>query len=216
MDPPLRLTPRDAQALRWVGEQYTCRLDQLSLVLGRIGGREPLSASATRAVVGRWVGLSLAGRARLLVGEPEWVWLTTKGLRQVELAFGPWEPKAWTARHMGAVNDVRLFVEPRRPGARWRPERELRATRPDGRQAEAAPIPDAELLDAGGNVIAIEVELSPKSTTARRRAMQALVARYEAVWYFASADCWTAVHDAVCAVPPHLADIVRVYALEDV
>ncbi|HEU5004453.1 MAG TPA: hypothetical protein VFW71_16970 [Actinomycetota bacterium] len=215
MDPPLRLTPRDAQALRWVGEQYTCRLDQFAEVLGRIGGREPLSLSATRAVVGRWVGLSLAGRARLLVGEPEWVWLTTKGLRAAELPFGPWEPKAWTVRHMGAVNRVRLFIEPRRPGARWRPERELRATRPDRRLADASPIPDGELLDAGGNVIAIEVELSPKSITARRRAMQALVAHYEAIWYFASADCWAAVHDAACTVPPQLGDLVRIYALED-
>jgi len=45
--------------------------------------------------------------------------------------------------------------------------------------------------------------------------MLALVARYEAVWYFATAECWAAVHDAACDVAPELADLVRIYALED-
>ena len=43
----------------------------------------------------------------------------------------------------------------------------------------------------------------------------ALVARYDSIWYFVSADCWVALHDAVCHVPPQLGDLVRIYALED-
>src|SRR5437763_659080 len=47
------------------------------------------------------------------------------------------------------------------------------------------------------------------------RVRQALVARYDSVWYFVAADCWVALHDAACHVPPQLADLVRIYALED-
>jgi hypothetical protein len=206
-----RLGQRDLEALRWVGEQYACRLDQLQVLLGRLGGREALSASAARSVVGRWERLGLAARASFIAGEPSWVWLTRAGLRQAGLPFRVAAPKPWTLPHTAAVNRVRLFVEPRRPGARWRPERELRAAG----AGDGHPVPDAEIHDAGGNVIAVEVELSPKSPARRRRVMQALVARYDAIWYFASAACWVAVHDAVCHVPPQLADLVRIYALED-
>jgi len=155
----------------------------------------------------------MAARGSFIAGEPSWVWLTRQGLRQAGLAFRVVQPKPWTLPHTAAVNRVRLFVEPRRPGARWRPERELRAA--DAGAGHGEPVPDAEIHDAGGNVIAVEVELSPKSPDRRRRAMQALVARYDSVWYFASADCWVALHDAVCHVPPQLADVVRIYALED-
>jgi len=209
-----RLGRRDLDALRWVGEQYACRLDHLQTLLGRLDGRGPLSASAARSVVSRWEGLGLAGRGSFITGEPPWVWLTRLGLRHAGLPFRMWEPKPWTLPHTAAVNRVRLLVEARRPGARWRPERELRAAG-DGESA-GGPVPDGEIHDAGGNVIGVEVELSPKSTARRRRVMQALVARYDSVWYFAAADCWVALHDAACHVPPELADLVRIYALEDV
>lgn len=203
------LSQRDLDALRWVGEQYACRLDHLSTLLGRLAGRAPLSASATRGVVARWVEAGLASQGRFLTGQAAWTWLTRAGLRQAGLTYRVWEPKAWMLAHTAAVNRVRLFIEPRRPGARWRPERELRTS------GNAEPVPDAELHDAGGNVIAIEVELSPKSSVRRRQVMLALVERYEAVWYFAAADCWGAVHDAACHVPPHLSGLVRIYSLED-
>jgi hypothetical protein len=204
-----RLTRRDLEALRWIGEQYACRGDHLAQLLGMLAGREPLSPPAARSVAARWEGLGLAARQRFLAGEPAWTWLTRPGLKAAGLRFAPWEPKAWMLNHVAAVNRVRLFVEPRRPGARWRPERELRLGAPGER------VPDAEIHDAGGNVIAVEVELSPKSAARRRRLMEDLVARYEAVWYFASADCWSAVHDAACTIPWHLADILRIYSLED-
>lgn len=215
MESPRLLSPRDAKALRWIGEQYICRVDQLAVLLGLLRNRRPLTPAAAYQTAARWDELGLVKRGRIVANEREWVWLTPKGLRQAGLAFGGWEPTPWTARHMGMVNHVRLFVEPRRPGARWRPERELRAARTDRRHTDGAPIPDAELIDPGGNVIAIEVELTRQIGSAGRSKMAALVARYDAVWYFAAADCWAAVHDAVCAVPPHLADIVRLYALED-
>lgn len=203
------LSQRDLDALRWVGEQYACRADHLAILLGRASGKPALSDSATRAASARWESLGLASRGRFVAGEPAWTWLTRQGLRTAGLPFKVWEPKHWILAHTAAVNRVRLFVEPRRPGARWRPEREIRAS------GAGDPVPDAEIHDAGGNIIAVEVELSPKSVARRRRVMQELVARYESVWYFAAADCWAAVHDAACSVPWQWADLVRIYALED-
>lgn len=209
MGPMVTLSTRDTAALRWVGEQYCCRLDQLAALLGQLGDRPALSAAATATVVQRWEAAGMAKRERFLTGQPAWVWLTRAGLHHAGLGYRTWQPTPWVLPHMAAVNRVRLFVAPRRPGARWRPERELRAS------GEHDSVPDAEIHDAGGNVIAVEVELSAKTTLRRRRTMLALVARYEAIWYFAAADCWTAVHDAACHVPPQLSDLVRIYALED-
>src|SRR5712691_3936759 len=145
VDVSARLSTRDLEALRWVGEQYACRLDHLQVLLGRLGGREALSASAARSVVTRWETLGMAARGSFIAGEPSWVWLTRRGLRQAGLAFRVVEPKPWTLPHTAAVNRVRLFVEPRRPGARWRPERELRAAG-DG-AGQTGPVPDAEIHD---------------------------------------------------------------------
>src|SRR5438270_9426359 len=138
-----RLGQRDLEALRWVGEQYAGRFDQLQVLLGRLGGRDALSASAARSVVSRWETLGMASRASFIAGEPSWVWLTRRGLRQAGLEFRVVEPKPWTLPHTAAVNQVRLFVEPRRPGARWLPEWELRAA---GDVADpGGPVPAAEI-----------------------------------------------------------------------
>src|SRR5437660_6235848 len=98
-----RLGQRDLEALRWVGEQYACRLDQLQVLLGRLGGRGALSASAARSVVSRWETLGMAARGSFIAGEPSWVWLTRQGLRQAGLAFRVVEPKPWTLPHTAVV-----------------------------------------------------------------------------------------------------------------
>jgi len=192
-----------------VGEQYACRADHLARVLVKPGERGPASARRVRGATARWERLGLVEQASFLTGEPPWTWLTRAGLRQVGLPFRVWQPKAWMLAHVAAINQVRLFVEPRRPGARWVPERELRLN-PGSR-----PVPDAEIHDPGGTVTAVEVELSRKSTDRRRRVMQDLVAHYDSVWYFASVAAWDAVHDASCAVPVQLTDLVRIYPLEE-
>ncbi|HWD10041.1 MAG TPA: hypothetical protein VHA57_13215 [Actinomycetota bacterium] len=200
---------RDRYALRWVGEQYACRADHLAQLLVRLGEPGAVSKPWIRTRVAGWERLGLVEQASVLTGEPPWIWLTRQGLSQVGLTFRVWRPKAWMLAHVAATNQVRLFIEPRRPGALWVPERELR------HRALHQPVPDAEIHDDTGTVTAVEVELSPKSTERRRRVMQELVAHYDSVWYFAAAAAWAAVHDALCAVPVQLTHLVRIYALED-
>lgn len=210
----LGLSPRDQAALRWIGEQYAATLDQVQTVLGRFDGRDQLSAQATRTVVARWEGLGIVNRRNLFPGEPAWVWLTPIGVSRIKLRFRRWEPSTQLPAHIGAVNRVRLLVEKRRPRATWHSERAVRSARLG--QAREVPLPDGEIHDYGDTVIAVEVEISPKNTTARRRVMQKLVGHYQAVWYFASADAWAGVHDAACQLSYEVADLVRIFALEDV
>jgi len=210
--PRSTIARQDLDALRWVGQQYACPADQLEIVMGRLQGVARVPRTVVLAAATRWATDGLASLVTFVHGEAPWIWATAAGLEVAGLPYPAAAPKARLLAHVRAVNRVRLFVEPRREGAVWRPERELRAF---GRPA-SRPIPDAEILDVGGNVIAVEVELTPKSAVPRRKKMLALVARYDSTWYFASAEAWLGVHDAACQVPPHLADLVRIYALEDI
>ena len=71
-------------SLLWIGEQYAIRIDQLARLLGRSAGRT-LTESTTRAAVARWVRGGFAQTRKVTVREPGFVWLTTKGLREVGL-----------------------------------------------------------------------------------------------------------------------------------
>lgn len=75
----VRLTDRDIASLRWIGEQYAIRVDQLSCLLGRPAN--PVSDSTARGVVSRWVRAGFADYRKLIAGEPGFVWATRRGLR---------------------------------------------------------------------------------------------------------------------------------------
>jgi hypothetical protein len=208
-----RLTPRDVEALRWVGDQYACRLDHLQVVLGRLRSGRPITASSARAVLERWESQGLAARRSLLQGQAPWVWLTPRGLSTARLPYAPWSPSPtvrtlWRAE---AVNPVRLFLEGRMTGSVWRSERALRLGQP-----QAAQVPAGELVDPAGSLIAVEVEAEPRSPAARAAMMRTLAGQSDALWWFASAEAWAGVHQTVCHLAPEYRALVRVYALEDV
>ena len=155
------VTVRDAMALRWVGEQYSARLDVLGVLLGRLGEGGLLGADGVRKQVARWVRLSLVTTERSATGI--WVTLTRRGLDRAGLdrlrVVGvPWNRE----RHHHAVNVARLSYEavPREAG--WVAERLLWAERGD----ESWHVPDglirAEDWRGGGMSTGIEVELSRK------------------------------------------------------
>jgi hypothetical protein len=204
-----RLTPRDVEALRWVGDQYACRLDHLQALLGRLGAG-PIGASSTRAVLGRWEHQGLTARRAVLQGQPPWVWLTPRGLRTAGLSYAPWTPTIRTLWRAGAANAVRLFLEGR-GGITWRSERALRLGQP-----QLGQVPAGELVDAAGALIGVEVEPEPRGRAARAAMLQALAGRYDAVWWFASAGAWAAVHETYCRLPREFQHLIRIYALEDV
>ena len=207
----VRLTDRDIASLRWVGEQYAVRIDQLTRLLGRPSSA--VSDSTARGVVARWVRAGLAESKKLIAGEPGFVWVTRRGLRHVDLPYKPWEPSVGILNHVYWVNQVRFSVESRHAGSQWVPERELRqgaAMQTFDRKAHVA---DGELhLDRG--TVAIEVELTAKSVPRRRTIMSELASRYSTVWYFAP----TEVARLLESVRSQIAsgDRIRIYPLERV
>src|SRR5947199_9534553 len=98
---------RDIDLLIWVAEQYAARLDQVACWLGR-------SERTAWRWAARFESLGWVEVGRLLVGEPAWVWVTARGLREAGAGFSkPWCPSVGRLAHVAAVNEVRLHVEVR-------------------------------------------------------------------------------------------------------
>ena len=211
----VRLTERDVMSLLWIGEQYAIRIDQLARLLGRSAGRT-LTESTTRAAVARWVRGGFAQTRKVTVREPGFVWLTTKGLREVGLSFKGWEPSASTASHLYWINQVRLHVEDRHPDFKWVPERALRAGRAMQTVSDiSSHVADGELRTERATV-GIEVELTSKSNPRRQSIMRQLADSYETVWYFAPPDVLRLLERTSTTLESVKRDRVRIYPLERV
>ena len=195
----IRLTDRDLLTLNWIGEQYAVRLDVLQRLLGRDtqqATKEPgtVTESTARRVVARWKTEGLVESRKFFFGKPEWVWLTTAGLSQMDLAYRIWSPKVSTLNHFHSVNLVRLRIEQtyEEPFA-WRSERALRKIYQNDKSRH---IPDAELLLKEGK-IGIEVELTQKSQRRLSDIVRKLAHQYEQVWYFVNQTTDPVVRTAV-------------------
>jgi hypothetical protein len=170
--------------LRWLGEQYAARVDQIALLLD-------LGERATRGKLAHLDAAGLVDRRRLLVDEPSWVTPTQAGLRSAGLPWRPLPLKIGRLRHVAAVNDVRLHVQKRAPDAQWVCERALASQRTSGEH-----LPDAVVV-LDGQQVAIEVELSSKGEVRLQAIVAELVARYDAVLYFCAPATTAGVHALV-------------------
>jgi hypothetical protein len=207
----IKITERDLSVLRFIGEQYAVRADQLARLLKRPDDGA-LSESGTRAVLTRWEKAGLSASRKVTADEPKFIWLTRKGLDEVGLAFKPWTPTAVSLAHIFWANQVRMHTEARHPACSWRPERELRKGR--GMQTISASQNhevDAEIHLPEG-VVAVEVELTAKSVERRRAIMAEVAARYATVWYFAPPNVAALLEETAGSIAE--GDRVRIYALE--
>lgn len=209
----IKITERDLSALRFVGEQYAVRCDQLARLLKR-PDTGALSDSATRAVISRWEKAGLTASRKVIADEPKFVWLTRQGLAEVGLAFKPWTPTAASLAHIFWTNQVRMHTEDRHPEASWRSERELRK----GRVMQSISTSRSHEVDAeihlSRGVVAVEVELTAKSVERRRSIMSEVAGRYTTVWYFATPNVLALLEDTRQAVSS--SERVRIYSLEEV
>ncbi len=158
----IRLTDRDLWALRWIGEQYAVRMDQLGMLLGSQPGGETsvagvLSERRTRRVVERWTNAGLVETRKILYAEPGWVWLSRSGLRAVGLEVKYLVPRPMWLSHVFWSAEVRRSLENQNEFD-WRSERLLHTF---GSARNPHHLPDAELT-GGSVVLAVEVELAPK------------------------------------------------------
>jgi len=159
----IRLTDRDLWALRWIGEQYAIRMDQLGRLLGSQAGGQTsiegvLSERRTRRIVERWQRASLVETRKILYAEPGWVWLSRTGLRAVGLQVKYLTPRPMWLSHVFWCAEVRRYLEADHGDIEWRSDRLLH----NGGSAEGPHhLPDAEIL-LDGMTVAIEVELTAK------------------------------------------------------
>jgi hypothetical protein len=121
-------TARDLAALRFVGEQYTARLDVLAVVLGRLSPGQPqsagrLGARTVRQRVERWEHAGWVSRRRML--GHTWMLPTRAGLRMAGLELDAWTPALDRLAHHHAAAVVRLHREPVPGLGGWVCEREL-------------------------------------------------------------------------------------------
>lgn len=192
-----RLTTRDLQCLRWIAQQYAIRLDQLQRLLLRytpeadrekvkqVAGR--LSKERTYKTLARWDALGFIEYGNILDGEPRWIWLSSRGLRSLDVALRYNKPSAVRLPHLYFVNQVRLWVEGRRPNDRWESEREIKAEHQALAHGEHQEhLPDAILYAASGRISAIEIELEPKATRILEAILVELETTYTSILYFAS------------------------------
>lgn len=171
---------RDLRLLRMIGEQYALTLPQLA----RAAGRSEHTARWLRA---RWQREGWLDGRVLVVGWPVFVWLSARGTRVAGLELKTWRPTALgRLAHLGAVTDVRLLVEQRRPEATWLSERVICQELLRGSHRRRH-LPDAEVV-VGDKRVAVEVELTTKQRNRAERIAAELLGSYDAIWYFAPPD----------------------------
>jgi DNA-binding CsgD family transcriptional regulator len=170
-----RVSPRDLELLRLIGEHYALTLPQLARLIGR-------SEHAARWLRARWQKAGWVEGRALLVGQPVFVWLTREGQRLAGLSYKLWSPNPGILAHVRAVVEVRLYVIERRPAAVWVSERQIARDR-RFEPGESGHLPDA-LVQIDGREAAVEVELTLKKRARLERIVATNLARYENVWYF--------------------------------
>jgi hypothetical protein len=108
-------------------------------------------------------------------------------LRSLELSLRYNKPSAVRLPHLYFVNQVRLWVEGRRPHDHWKSEREIKAEQPALEKGERRDhLPDALLFAANGKTSAIEVELEPKTRETLEKILSELESTYTSILYFVS------------------------------
>jgi len=200
----VRLSQRDIDGLLLAGEHYGAPLDLLGEALRA-------SPQGLYKMVRRWRRAGYVVTGQLGPG-PGWCWLTRDGMTATGLGFPAIRPALGRLAHLRAILAARLWLQASPTWndgqAWWHSERRLRAAQPAaGRDGH---IPDAEIhwpsiegSPYGGQVWAIEVELTPKPIARTTGIMAGLLSpmRYATVVYLTAPAARPVVSRAVTALP---------------
>jgi hypothetical protein len=199
----VRLSQRDIDGLLLCGEHYGAPYDLLAAALRVQPDRMP-------AITARWRQAGYVATGRLGPG-PAWCWLTRSGMTATGLGFPAARPALARLAHVRAVLAVRLWLACGQAWQEgqdwWHSERRLRAGRAP---ASTGHVPDAEihwpsLPDSpyGGQVWAVEVELTPKPVERTVRIMTGMLRpmRYPLVAYLAAPAALPVVTRAAASLP---------------
>jgi len=219
-----RFTENDPPSLRWFGEQGGAQFGQAQRVLARLSPNPErlavpgmLSVQRTRKKITRWRQEGLIEFKTFLASEKGWLWLTRRGQEYAGLGdLRYYEPKLESLRHLYYVNQARLYIEQQRPGDAWKSERIIRYEQPALPAGKKAPhIPDALLIKADGDAIAIEVELNSKKRERVLDILRELSATYYRTWYFVAQPAWAVVEAALAQLPERQRKSIQMLSVEE-
>jgi transposase len=166
----------ERRLLRLVAEQKAIPSDQLARFL-------QLPVAETMALVDSLREVRAVGCEQLLSGEAPWVWLRRAGAVLSGTGFQPYRPRLPRLFHMRQINEVRLRLESGEVDLEWVCERRLHGS--EGRRRTGF-VPDA-VVRFGGEVHAIEVELTRKSESELELKLATMEREYDAIVYFTTA-----------------------------
>jgi hypothetical protein len=158
----------DVPALRWIGQQYAIRLDQLQRLFGQLIDRYAINRigeGATRDVVTRWKNAGWVETEQIQAHKPIWIWLTDLGLSQARLSYSYQnigQDSLESLLHRVAMNEIRLAYN---SDGYWFSERPILQRVRRRSSNSLLHQPDAVSHWSNGEVIAIEVELSSLKIT---------------------------------------------------
>lgn len=157
--------------LQLVIEQYAMPLDQLARFTG-CGERR------SEALVEHLMRVGYVDYDRVVRGESPWVWLTKCGASYSRLGMRSTPPAPGAMERIRAVNEVRLYLEERMPEHRWISSR--RVVQRHGRTGSRV----NGAMEVGEELHAVKVELVRRDYERRRRGVEGLLRRYDAVVVF--------------------------------
>ncbi len=193
-----QLTPRDIICLTWIAMQYAIRLDQLQRLLYRHipeadryklkPGADRLSLDRSYEMIAKSLGWGDIEKGGILHRDKLWLWVPREWLRTARLPFSySGKPASSRLPHLFYINQIRLYIEEKRPEDTWTSERQIRKDAGAPLNGENQPhLPDAILTAAKGKVTALEIERSPKTEDELLDDLRELTVSYKSVRYFAS------------------------------
>jgi hypothetical protein len=219
-----RFTEQDPTCLRWIGEAGGAQFGQVQRLLARqsphpekLAVAGVLSVQRTRKKIAKWKREGLIECKIFLANEKGWVWLSKRGLEYSGLGdLRYYEPKLESLRHLYYVNQARLYIEGQRPQDTWKSERIIRYEQPALPAGKKAPhLPDALLIKANGEAIAIEVELTAKKRERVLDILKELTASYHRIWYFVAQPAWSVVEAALAHLPQRPRKSIQLLSVEE-
>jgi hypothetical protein len=202
----VRLSQRDIDGLLLCGEHYGAPADLLAIALR-------VHPDRLSAITARWRRAGYAATGRMGPG-PGWCWLTRDGMTATGLGFPAVRPALGRLAHIRAVLAARLWMQVSPAWAAgqpwWHCERRLHAEHPAAERA-GGHVPDAEIhwpsipgSRYGGQIWAVEVELSPKPIARTTRIMGELLTftRHSLVIYLTAPAALPVVTRAAASLPP--------------
>jgi len=167
--------PWAVEALALIAEQQAIPFDQMARFL------RCEEADAAQIAI-HLSDSGYAECARLLVGEPPWIWLTAAGTKGSGTGFSKYLLRVAAMPRMRAVNEVRLFLARRLPQGRWISHRALLCE-----SGVKGPKPNG-VATVGCERHAIMVKLGAQVPEREATPIEAHLARYDAVVIFAKPD----------------------------